>query len=227
MQNGYITMKYDSVFIKKALALRTKGYSFAEIAKKLGTAKSTASLWTRSVNLTATARSRLINRSVNGRLKSVAFFKKKSIKELHENKMLARNIIRSIKISKNLSKIVCSLLYWCEGSKSNLVKFTSSDPILMKAFLDHLRRGFEIDERKFRALMHLHQYHDETKQRRFWQQVTNIPTKQFNRTFWKSNSGKNVHPDYPGCLAVTYLSAKVAREIGAIYNVFGDLKIGT
>lgn len=70
--------------------------------------------------------------------------------------------------------------------------------------------------------MHLHQYHDEIKQKSFWQNITKIPINQFNRTYWKPHTGKNSRPDYPGCLAVTYLDAKVAKQIAAIYNTFGN-----
>ncbi len=215
-----MALKYGSDIIKKTRKLRRDGYSFAEIAHKFKIAKSTASLWTTKEILNSIAIARLKNRSVLGQQNSIAYFRLKRAIESIKNKRLARDTIKSIETSKNFSKLICSILYWCEGSKQNLVRFTSSDPVLAQTFLKHLRNGFDIDEGKFRALMHLHQYHNELKQKNFWHQATNIPLNQFNRTFWKTNTGKNNRPNYPGCLAITYLNAKISKEIKEIYTEF-------
>lgn len=66
--------------------------------------------------------------------------------------------------------------------------------------------------------MHLHKYHNESEQKQFWQNVTQIPEKQFSKTFWKENTGIRFHENYPGCLAVYYYDAKIAKELATIYN---------
>lgn len=80
----------------------------------------------------------------------------------------------------------------------------------------------DIDERKFRVLMHLHEYHDEEKQRVFWSRLTNIPRSQFLKTFRKPHTGKRVKEDYPGCIAIYYNSSETARKLKAIYKVFSE-----
>lgn len=158
-----------------------------------------------------------------GRNKSINYFREKRQLELKINQDTAQTILNNISLTRDLSKLICALLYWCEGSKQNLVKFTTSDPNLAKTFLKHLRMGFDVDEDKFRALMHLHQYHNEATQKELWHKVTGIPTSQFNKTYWKANTSKNIHLGYPGCLAITYLNAKIAKEILAIYTEFAKV----
>lgn len=75
--------------------------------------------------------------------------------------------------------------------------------------------------------MHLHEYHNETRQRHFWQDITGIPKGQFNRSYMKPNTGKNKRKNYPGCLAITYYDSKVAKELSALYNSFRIKQIGT
>ncbi len=94
------------------------------------------------------------------------------------------------------------------------------DPSLIALFLDLLRKGFKINESKLRILMHLHNYHDEVIQKEFWSIVTNIPFAQFHQSYWKPNTGKRKHAHYPGCIALSYYDAKIAKELKAIYNAF-------
>lgn len=130
-------------------------------------------------------------------------------------------LLEKIHWTKEICKLCCCLLYWCEGNKiSNQVRFTSSDPSLIKLFLSLLRQGFYIDESKFRALVHLHSYHNEEKQKAFWGQVSEIPINQFYRSFHKPNTGQRIHKEYPGCLAISYYDSKVAKELLSIYNAF-------
>lgn len=68
--------------------------------------------------------------------------------------------------------------------------------------------------------MHLHEYHIEKKQKNFWEKVTEIPAKQFHRSYLKPNTGKRKRLNYPGCVTVTYYNARVAKELATIYNAF-------
>ena len=137
------------------------------------------------------------------------------------NEAKAYEIIKNIPLSKNHIKLCCALMWWCEGNKnSSFLRFTSSDATLIGNFLSLLRGGFMLDESKFRALVHLHAYHKEDTQKKFWSQVTKIPISQFHRSFQKKNSGKRTKENYPGCIAVSYYDVTIARELEALYNEF-------
>ena len=209
---------------EKAVSLRKKGYSVKEISDNLGIAKSTSSLWTRDVKLNKRASKRLIGRRLIGYYNAALRWKNKRKEDEKKYKIFAEKIIDKIRKDSNYNKVYCALLYWCEGTKGykGEVRFANSDPALIKTFLSLLRSAFKIEERKFRVLMHLHEYHDEQKQKDFWSKLTKIPKNQFHKTFLKSHTQKRIKDDYQGCVAIYYNDCVVAREIKAIYKAFSE-----
>lgn len=200
----------------EALILRRKGFSFKEISDKLKISKSTASLWLRGVELSEIAKKRIHKLGVDGRNKGVDANRKKIESEdfLIEEKI--KEDFDNFVYRKIDFKIACALLYWGEGTKhdeNSSVSFINSDPEMIKYFLHTLRNSFKIDEKKFRGLIHLHEYHDEKKQLKFWSSITRIPVKQFNKSYLKKNTGKNKKIDYPGCLSIRYSDVKIYKEI--------------
>ncbi|MBU1083026.1 helix-turn-helix domain-containing protein [Patescibacteria group bacterium] len=216
------------VIKEQAIVLRKKGYSLKEIAEKLSVAKSTVSLWTRDIKMSKSALKRLESKVKKAVIISAQrhiavtnaereyFFRKAA-------KLLDKNLDT---ISKDEAKLYTALLYWCEGTKStdNLIKFANSDPKLVKFFLTVFRRGFDLQLKKFRAMMHLHEYHIENRQIKFWAKITGIPTKQFYRSYQKPHTGKRIKPDYPGCITINYYDKIVAREIFGLIKAFGQIE---
>lgn len=214
-------MAYKIEIKKKAINLRKQGYSIKEIAELLSIAKSTSSAWLGNILLSSKAQERLKSRRILGQYKSMEIARKK--REMQQLILTneAGELLSKVSINPEICKLCCALIFWCEGAKTNtLVKFTNSDPSLIKLFLDLLRTGFKIDESKLRILMHLHEYHVEEKQKIFWRKITKIPLEQFHRSYLKPHTGKRKHPNYPGCVSVTYYNAKVAKELATIYNAF-------
>lgn len=207
-------MKKDNI-IKKAIGLRTDGFSFREISEKLGISKSTASLWLRDVELSKVAQKRIYKLGVDGRIRGNNAVKNRIAAE--DGKILA-NAKKSIDqcdfLGKDL-KIVCALLYWCEGGKTekSQLTFINSDPKLVKYFIDTFRKAFDVDESKFRALIHLHDYHNVNKQLLFWSEITKIPKLQFTKPYNKPNTGKRKKDDYQGCISVRYYGRQIRQEI--------------
>lgn len=215
-------MAYSITVKEAAIFLRKQGYSIKEIAAKFKIAQSTSSEWLKNILLDNRAIIRLKERRILGQYNSRQVFARKREQQEQKRQVLVEQILSKIEMSGELCKLCCSLLYWCEGNKGRdtLVRFTNSDPQLIKTFLSLIRKGFNTDESKFRALIHLHQYHNEEKQKNFWHEITGIPLDKFNRTYWKPNTGKRKHDNYPGCIAISYYDAKVAKELTTIYNSF-------
>jgi len=215
-------MAYPIELKNQAIFLRKKGFSLKEIAEKFNIAKSTASVWLQNINLGSKAQERLKKRRILGQYKS-RFIKKTQrenlIKAYH---LKAYKELSKIHFNKSTYKLLCSFLYWCEGAKLNSshIRFINSDPNMIKAFLKLLRKSFELDEKKFRALIHLHDYHNEKKQKKFWVKITGIPPRQFNKSYHKPNTKKRIRDNYPGCLAIYYYDHKIAKELAALYNSF-------
>ena len=207
----------------KALQLRKKGFSISEIQERLNVSKSTVSVWVRPVNLSAAARRRLKKRIIVGQKKGAM------VRVLQKNEFASqlsakvRKELSKIYGNKTIQKLACALLHWCEGEKTTgLVVFVNSDPLLIKTFLRLFRASFTIDEKKFRVLLHLHSYHNEITQMRYWSNITKIPLSQFLKTHKKSNSGKSIHPDYQGCVSLRYYDHTIAKQLECIWKQFGN-----
>lgn len=207
---------------EKAILLRKRGFSLQEISDLLHIAKSTASLWSSSITLSYTAIKRLEGRKIVGQYKTMLIRKRKRtiLKETLDKH--SGNIMNNIKLDKDAAKLLCAVMYHCEGVKTNdtNVTFINSDPTLIQSFLILFRMAFKIHESKFRILMHLHTYHDEQKQKVFWSQTTNISKNQFMKTYRKPNTAKRIREHYPGCISIRYYDAMVAKQLHSLYRVF-------
>ncbi len=182
-------MKYE--LKKDAIRLRQKGYSLKEISQELQISKSTASLWLRDVELDKAALGRLKTIVKAGQLKAAKNKKLRTQKVLRDFSDNAKTFINNITVDCDMGKVLCAVIYWCEGGKyDGFVQFTNSDPNLIAAFMNLLRKSFDIDEKKLRVCMHLHDYHNENKQKFFWGNITSIPAKQFMKSYRKPNTGR-------------------------------------
>ena len=198
---------------KQARLLRQKGYSVKEIALQLNVSQSSASLWVRGEKLSSEARARIENNSIVGRKNAshVLIEKRKQRQsESRERAFKLFNLERKHKLSKYM---LCSMIYECEGGKGEFssLEFTNSDPLLVKVFLSLLRDVFMLDESKFRVVMHLHSYHDEKIERKFWSETTQIPVSQFLKTYQKKESGIRKKPNYKGCVQIKYFDVNIKR----------------
>lgn len=215
----------DNRVYKTAVYLRKKGYSYTEISTKLHIAKSTASLWLKTININSKAKQRILYLRLIGRNKAN---KTKRIKQNFKNieyRNWAKTVLHKVTLSKELAQIFCSLLYWAEGGKftTNRLEFTNSDPKMIKSFLKFLRLGFPVDESKLRANIHIHEYHNDEKQKLFWQKITNIKPEQFNKSYLKPHTKKVVRENYQGCVRICYYSSETAKKVKYLYNLLAEL----
>jgi len=218
-------MKHPIELKEKATKLRKRGYSLKEISDKLGISKSTASLWASDISLNQKAKDRLKKRGILGQYKSILLRRRRKKTILGRFRKAARKELVKNKNDKEIYRLLCSILFWCEGNKGliSALRFTNSDPGMIKCFLYCLREGFEIDENKFRALIHLHNYHDEEKQIKYWSRITNIPKEKFYKSYRKPNTGKRIKKNYPGCLAITYFDAELVKKLWAYYKEVSNI----
>lgn len=207
--------------------MRKRGGSLKEISRQLGISQSTASIWLRDVKLSKTAQRVIEVKIEKGRTAAVSAAKKRTKARLDTAVAVAEDTLRQARYDISALKIICAMIYWCEGAKTvndSSFMFANSDPELMALFLKLLRRCFKIDETKFRVLLHLHHYHSEDEQLRFWSKVTNIPKSQFLKSYSKTNTGKNKRRGYQGCVSLRYHGVALAREISALARVV--MKVG-
>jgi len=205
---------------EKAKQLRRKGFSLTEISVKLSISKSTLSDWLKNIALNRKALERLKDRKIYGQYKSrtIKLEKGKIFRKEIDSK--TKKIVDKLSLDQDHAKILCSLIYYCEGVKGTdrLVTFINSDPSLVSLFLTLFRKGFDTKNSKFRILMHLHNYHNEQSQKLFWSKITKISQNQFQKTYFKPNTGKRQRDNYPGCVSIRYYDAIIAKELLSLYR---------
>ena len=126
-----------------AIELRKGGYSYSEIQKFCPVSKSTLSYWFRSIKLSEPQLARLKKKRVEANQRGA---KTKSLKTSKAIEEIQKNSIRDVgKISKRELWLMGIVLYWRERllnkNDSDLkkgVRFTSSDPDIIKLFLKWL-----------------------------------------------------------------------------------------
>lgn len=210
--------------------LRENGFSCKEIADKLYIGLSTAKKYGNNFVLNEMGllrkKEKLLDRSQCVRKR----WKDKYTEKEKEAQLIAGMIIKNIDEDVNFCKIVCALLFWCEGNKEHRIgmRITNSDPEFIKIFLRFFRKSFVLDESKFRCLVHLHSHQNEDKLKAFWSNTTRIPQNQFLKSYFKTNANKIKKPNYYGCLSLRYNDSSIARELRALYMAFSsnEIKIG-
>jgi transcriptional regulator with XRE-family HTH domain len=196
---------YEQKIVEKARLAREKGLSLRAIEKQLGIPNSTISKWVRDIKI------------------DNHFYKKARLLE-KKSKNISAYLLKNYKIDKDKSKILLSLLYWCEGSKypsTNCVAFSNSDYLMMKTFIELLRTGFYIDEKKIRVRLQLHSTHNESKENMFWSYLLKIPLSQFGKSTITKPKNKRKRLDYRGTCTIKYYDVKLLLNIIGIYESFG------
>lgn len=176
--------------VEKALAieLRHSGMSIKGIAKKIGVAKSSVSIWVRHVELTGAQKMHLLNKG-----RTLEEIERRRITRLKNEKAKRDVIIDGSK--KSVSKIgnrqlwlIGLMLYWGEGGKTRrTVRFSNSDPDLIKIMMLFFRNICLVPEDKFRAHIHIHETLDFKNAEDYWANISAINIKQFYTTYRKPN----------------------------------------
>ncbi len=204
---------------KKAIELRKQGFSLRVIAESLHIAKSTASVWLKDVFLDKKAQEKIKSFKSDGLQKAIQISKEKRQGKLSLIEADVLRFVDRIPQSKEIDKLACALLYWCEGEKSkSSVSFVNSDPQMIATFLVLFRSSFQVDEKKFRISLHLHEYHEDLQEIEFWSRITAIPKEQFYKVYRKPNTGKSKKENYRGCVAIRYYDVKVIMELQKIWE---------
>lgn len=193
---------YPSDIVEKVRTERKKGFSLRELEKKFHIPNTTISLWVRDIESNEP---------------SFVFARKREKKWRDELKSFGKKYI----IDKISAQILISILYWCEGSKypaTNNLSFSNSDYILVKTYLELLRKGFCIDEHKLRARLQIHTTHDYKCELSFWSKLLNIPFEQFEKPTITNPTEIMKRQNYRGTCTIKYYDVKLQLNIMGLYE---------
>lgn len=206
--------------VQKARKLRERHLSYKEIGKKLGIPSSTVRRWCfgikagKGISLLEIQRNKRIRREIIG----------------EERNFLENFDIK--KIDKHQAKLLACILYWCEGSKypgETRMCFTSSDEGMMKVFIFLLRRGFKIDEEKFRVHLQIHKTQDFENLRKYWSELLGIAKTQFIKPTVTMPTGNRHRRGYKGTCTLRYNDYRILLKLTAFYgklSLMVDYKLG-
>jgi transposase-like protein len=162
---------------------REEGASIKDIARRVGVSKSSVSVWVRDIQLTSEQHEALAlrnvayNRQMSGTLKQAARRRAERIEYQEHGRSLAR-------VGDPVLAAGC-MLYWAEGARHrNSLRFTNSDPEMVRFFVNFLRDRFELEETAFSLTCNLFADHL-ARQREiecFWLDVAGLPASCLRRS---------------------------------------------
>jgi transcriptional regulator with XRE-family HTH domain len=133
---------------------RTEGLPIKEIASRLGVSRSSVSLWVRDIELTEEQRRRLLamNPAYNRQLLGQSVW----ADECRRQRRASQDEGATAAQAGEPLHVAGCMLYWAEGAKHrNAVRFSNSDPELVKVFVRFLRTYFEIRDEDIRVTCNL------------------------------------------------------------------------
>ena len=195
---------------KKAIALRKRGYSYSEILKEVPVYKSTLSIWLRSVGLAKKQKQRLTEKRLKAALKGGIARHNQRIIITKWIKSKARKEIKNI--SDRELWLIGTALYWAEGAKqketnpSQKVRFSNSDPLMLKLYLKWLKKICKIPKNDIHFEIYIHETANTEEAKRYWSKVFNISINKLQKVRLKKNKirtkRKNIGKGYHGLVDI-------------------------
>ena len=96
---------------------------------------------------------------------------------------------------------VAVIIWLCEGTKvrkdkrwknaySYAIEVTNTNPIIIRIFIDFLRKNLQAPDDKLRGQVQIHKGDNQKEIEAFWSKITNIPMAQFNKTIIREKGNK-------------------------------------
>ncbi|MCK4781384.1 hypothetical protein KAS79_00450 [Candidatus Parcubacteria bacterium] len=195
---------------EKAIKLRKKGRSYSEILKQIPVAKSTLSLWLRSVGLAQPQKQRLTEKRKRALERGVKVIREKRILLVKKIKENAKQEVN--KITKRELWLIGIALYWAEGAKqketnvSEGVSFGNSDPKMITLFLNWIYTTCDLSPNNLSIRLYIHKTANAEKAIKFWSSATKIPIYKFKKTVFKKHkprTNRRINKNYQGLVKIT------------------------
>ncbi len=207
---------------------RDDGLSVKAIATALSVSSSSVSRWVRDVPLTPQQEAALIaaDPSKGGRLQA-----HRGWADLCRKRRLAAQAAgRDLAAAATPLHVMGCMLFWAEGSKSrNSVKFTNSDPDMLRLFVRFLRESYGVQDEQltFAVNVHLDNGLSLDEVERYWLDMLDLPASclraaSVNRPSSASRWRRNVLPYGTGRLAVH--STEIVQSIYGAIQAYGGFE---
>ena len=196
----------------RAIELRRKGFSYSDILKEIIVAKSTLSLWLRSVGLSKQQKQKLSEKKLAGMRKGWIRVHENKVKRVITIKDAARKEV--LNYIHNPLWLTGLILYWGEGSKERVwgpgtaLKFTNMDIATHRIFIKWVREFGGYIPEDFKYEIYIHETADIEKAKQYWAAQLGVSRDIFRiyikRTAIKTKR-KNIGREYNGVLRICVL----------------------
>jgi hypothetical protein len=214
-----------------AISLREEGLSYSDILKKIPVAKSTLSLWLRSVGLSKKQKQLLTERKMSAIRKGGL---RRHEQRLNEIDIINKNAIIDVGlITKRDLWLTGTMLYWAEGSKqkdwdvSVGIQFSNSDSRMIRVFILFLQKCLSVaySDMKFELYIHESCRFLEENIILYWSNELSFPISKLEKVYYKKNiinsKRKNRDVNYHGQLSIKVKrSTRLNRKISGWINGF-------
>jgi transcriptional regulator with XRE-family HTH domain len=206
---------------------RVEGLPINEIARRLGVSKSSVSHWVRDVELTTQQHKALramnpaYNRQLSGSRNNAARHR--------ANRVAAQESGRALAHQGDPIHMAGCMLYWAEGSRHrNQIRFTNSDPEMVRFFVTFLRMYFFLRDEDIRVSCNLFPDHVERQREieQFWLEVVGVAASSLRKstvnTYSKYSQKKRQNKLPYGTCRVTVSRTRIVQSIyGSIQEYAG------
>jgi transposase-like protein len=206
---------------------RTEGASIKEIARRIGAAQSSISRWVRDVELSDEQKAALVRRAYEGHVKGRTI----NSDLRRDARRLAQHEGREIAVARDPDHYAGCMLYWAEGAKSrNQVRFSNSDPEMVRFFVGFLRTYFGLSERDMRLTCNLFADHVARQREieQFWLEIAGLPTEcllQSTVNVYSKYSQKKRRNRLPyGTVRITVNKTRVVQSILGSIQEYGGFE---
>lgn len=214
---------------EKAIWMRQRGESIKCIAKTIGAAQSSVSVWVRDVVLSQEEQMALFARSLTREAvekRRTSRLKNEEIKRRYIMDTAGKDLNR---ISLQELKLIGIALYWAEGGKTRQgsARISNSDPIVIQVMMKFFREVCNVDEKKFRGHIHLPSPIETKTAESYWSSVSEIPLGQFYKTYTKpSSASQNKRDKLPfGTFDIYVCSTKLYYQIMGWIEKMGKISL--
>lgn len=186
----------------QAIALRKQGLSYNEIRQKVPVAKSTLSLWLKTILIKKEYRERLYTKQIRNLEQGAQSQKERRVREIQRILDSAKREI-TYPLPINAYKLFGAALYWAEGTKGNGLEVTNSDPNLILFMVRWFEKIFKIKPEILRVQLNMYHQQNEKFIKRFWSELCGIPLENFGKSYFKpANKGYKKNNLYYGTVKI-------------------------
>lgn len=192
--------------------------SIGDIAKKIGVAKSTSSLWCRDIELTDKQIEVLAKKDADGaylgRLRAAENRRRERLERARKLGDMGRQKIGCL--SKRDLFILGVGLYWAESDKkSREVKLINSDPMMVSLWIEWLRQILGVDLNQLTFTIGINQIHSQriSDVTAYWMKITGATVSQFLKPSLKKVKNRKVYENFSEHYGTLLIRAKKATNL--------------